>query len=52
MLNRVLLNGKKGKHTHVFIDEFHVVFVNRTSCSLKCLRINRTAWLSSNLLIS
>ena len=28
MLNRVLLNGKKGKHTHVFIDEFHVVLVN------------------------
>ena len=28
MLNRVPLNGKKGKHTHVFIDEFHVVFVN------------------------
>ena len=28
MLNRVSLNGKKGKHAHVFIDEFHVVFVN------------------------
>ena len=28
MLNRVPLKGKKGKHTHVFIDEFHVVFVN------------------------
>lgn len=28
MLNRVPLNGKKGKHAHVFIDEFHVVFVN------------------------
>ena len=26
MLNRVPFNGKKGKHTHVFIDEFHVVF--------------------------
>lgn len=28
MLNRVPLNGKKGKQAHVFIDEFHVVFVN------------------------
>ena len=28
MLNRVPLNGKKGKHAHIFIDEFHVVFVN------------------------
>jgi len=28
MLNRVTLNWKKGKRTHVFIDEFHVVFVN------------------------
>ena len=28
MLNRVPLNGKKGKYAHVFIDEFHVVFVN------------------------
>ena len=28
MLNRVPLNGKKGKHAHVFIDEFNVVFVN------------------------
>lgn len=28
MLNRVPLNGKKRKHTHVFIDEFHVVFAN------------------------
>ena len=28
MLNRVTLNWKKGKRTHVFIDEFHVVFEN------------------------
>ena len=28
MLNRVPLNGKNRKHTHVFIDEFHVVFAN------------------------
>ena len=26
MLNRVTVNWKKGKKTHVFIDEFHVVF--------------------------
>ncbi len=26
MLNRVSLNWKRGKRTHVFIDEFHVVF--------------------------
>ena len=26
ILNRVTLNWKKGKRTHVFIDEFHVVF--------------------------
>ena len=25
MLNRVTLNWKKGKRTHIFIDEFHVV---------------------------
>ncbi len=28
MLNRVTLNWKKGKRTHVFIDEIHVVFEN------------------------
>lgn len=26
ILNRVTLNWKKGKRTHIFIDEFHVVF--------------------------
>ena len=31
MLNRVTLNWKKGKRTHVFIDEFHVVFENEHS---------------------
>ena len=31
MLNRVTLNWKKGKKTHVFIDEFHVVFGNEFS---------------------
>ncbi|MDR1615655.1 MAG: TraE family protein [Syntrophomonadaceae bacterium] len=28
MLNRVTENWKKGKRTHVYIDEFHVVFEN------------------------
>lgn len=31
MLNRVTLNWKRGKRTHVFIDEFHVVFENEFS---------------------
>ena len=31
MLNRVTLNWKKGKRTHVFIDEFHVVYENEFS---------------------
>ena len=31
MLNRVTVNWKKGKRTHVFIDEFHVVFENEFS---------------------
>ena len=31
MLNRVTVNWKKGKKTHVFIDEFHVVFGNEFS---------------------
>ena len=31
MLNRVTLNRKRGKRTHVFIDEFHVVFENEQS---------------------
>ena len=31
MLNRVTLNSKLGKRTHVFIDEFHVVFENEFS---------------------
>ena len=31
MLNRVTLNWKRGKRTHVFIDEFHVVFENEQS---------------------
>ena len=31
MLNRVTLNWKKGKRTHIFIDEFHVVFENEFS---------------------
>ena len=33
MLNRVTHNWKKGKRTHVFIDEFHVVFENEYSAS-------------------
>ena len=31
MLNRVTVNWKKGKRTHVFIDKFHVVFENEFS---------------------
>ncbi len=31
MLNRVTLNWKRGKRTHVFLDEFHVVFENEFS---------------------
>ena len=31
MINRVSLNWKRGKRTHVFIDEFHVVFENEHS---------------------
>lgn len=33
MLNRVTLNWKKGKRTHLFIDEFHVVYENEFSAS-------------------
>ena len=33
MLNRVTLNWKRGKRTHIFIDEFHVVFENEYSAS-------------------
>ncbi len=33
MLNRVTLNWKKGKRTHLFIDEFHVVFENEFSAA-------------------
>ncbi len=31
MLNRVTENCKKGKRTHIFVDEFHVVFENAHS---------------------
>lgn len=31
MLNRVTENWRKGKRTHLFIDEFHVVFENEHS---------------------
>ena len=31
MLNRVTENWKKGKRTHIFLDEFHVVFENEHS---------------------
>lgn len=31
MLNRVTENWKKGKRTHIFLDEFHVVFENEFS---------------------
>lgn len=33
MLNRVTLNWQKGKRTHIFIDEFHVMFENEFSAS-------------------
>lgn len=33
MLNRVTLNWKRGKRTHIFIDEFHVVFENEHSAA-------------------
>ncbi|MBP5303916.1 MAG: VirB4 family type IV secretion system protein [Clostridia bacterium] len=31
MVNRVTMNAKKGKKTHLFLDEFHVVFENAFS---------------------
>ena len=31
ILNRVTINWKKGKRTHIFLDEFHVVFENEQS---------------------
>ena len=31
ILNRVTLNWKRGRRTHVFIDEFHVMFQNEQS---------------------
>lgn len=31
ILNRVTLNWQRGKRTHIFIDEFHVVFQNEQS---------------------
>jgi len=31
MINRVSMNWKKGKRTHIYIDEFHVVFQNEYS---------------------
>ena len=31
MLNRVTLNWKKGKRTHIFVDEFHIVYENEYS---------------------
>ena len=33
MLNRVVVNWKNGKRTHIFIDEFHVVFENEFSAA-------------------
>ena len=33
MLNRVSLNWRRGKRTHVFVDEFHVVFENEFSAA-------------------
>ena len=33
MINRVALNWKRGKRTHVFVDEYHVVFQNEHSAA-------------------
>ena len=33
MINRVTYNWKKGKRTHLFIDEFHIVFENEFSAN-------------------
>ena len=33
ILNRVTLNWRKGKRTHIFIDEFHVMFENAFSAA-------------------
>ncbi|MBE5880592.1 MAG: ATP-binding protein [Oscillospiraceae bacterium] len=33
ILNRVTENWKKGKRTHIFIDEFHIVFENEYSAN-------------------
>lgn len=33
ILNRVTLNWKRGKRTHIFIDEFHVVYENAYSAA-------------------
>lgn len=33
ILNRVTLNWRKGKRTHIFIDEFHVMFENEFSAA-------------------
>ena len=33
MLNRVTLNWQRGKRTHIFIDEFHVMFENEFSAA-------------------
>lgn len=33
MINRVTENWRKGKRTHIFIDEFHVVFENEFSAN-------------------
>ena len=34
MINRVNENWRKGKRTHIILDEFHVVFENEESASL------------------
>ena len=33
MLNRVSYNWKRGKRTHIFIDEYHVVYENEYSAA-------------------
>ena len=41
ILNRVTLNWKRGKRTHVFIDEFHVMFENEQSGIFFNIKIRR-----------
>ena len=39
ILNRVNINWKQGRRTHIFIDEFHVVFGNEQGANFFRLRL-------------